>query len=88
MFGLKKLFRVMSIQGILLMFKNILLERGVYIIGRNSRSAYDIIESMTGLIYPLKWELPRILVTSADPELRSRLQVLRESRAHDLLLPG
>lgn len=62
MSGLKKLFRVMSIESILLMFKSILLERGVYMIGRNSRSAYDIIESVTGLIYPLKWELPRILV--------------------------
>lgn len=72
MSGLKKLFRVMSLSSILLLFKSILLERGVYMIGRNSRSAYDIIESVTGLIYPLKWELPRILVGDSDRRATKR----------------
>lgn len=45
----------------MLTFKNLLLGRGLYLIGRNPRSAFDIIESLTGLLYPLKWEHPKIL---------------------------
>lgn len=59
---MKKLFRTMSLESIILVFKNILLEKGLYFIGRNPRTAFDIIEAISSLIYPLKWEFPKILV--------------------------
>lgn len=52
----------MSLDSIMLVFKNILLEKGLYFIGRNPRTAFDIIEAISSLIYPLKWEFPKILV--------------------------
>lgn len=58
---LKRLFRVLSIESIILTFKNLLLGRGLYLLGRNPRTSFDIIESLTGLLYPLKWEHPKIL---------------------------
>lgn len=58
---MKRLFRVLSQESIMLTFKNLLLGRGLYLLGRNPRTAFDIIESLTGLLYPLKWEHPKIL---------------------------
>lgn len=59
--SLKRLFRVLCLDTIILVFKNILLGRGLYVIGRNPRTAFDIIESLCSLLYPLKWEHPKIL---------------------------
>lgn len=64
--SLKRLFRVLSLESVLLVFKSLLLERGVYLIGRNPRTAFDIIEAVSSLIYPLKWELPKILSYEAN----------------------
>lgn len=76
--SLKKLFRTMSLESIILVFKNILLEKGLYFIGRNPRTAFDIIEAISSLIYPLKWEFPKILVDEAN---YSRMrQIIASSR--------
>lgn len=37
--------------------------------GRNPRTAFDIIESLTGLLYPLKWEHPKILSYESSYEI-------------------
>ena len=61
MINLKTLFRVMSISNIVILFKNILLERGIYIICRDPRRAFAVIEAAVSLIYPFRWDLPKIL---------------------------
>lgn len=66
---MKRLFRVLCVDSIILVFKNLLLGRGVYIIGRNPRTAFDIIEALTSLLYPLKWEHPRILSYESKYEI-------------------
>ncbi len=52
---------MLSLNNILLLFKNLLLERGVYIISRDPRRAFGVIEAASSLIYPLRWDLPKIL---------------------------
>ena len=69
MICIKRLFRVLSLETIILAFKTLLLGRGLYILGRNPRTAFDIIESLTGLLYPLKWEHPKILSYESKYEI-------------------
>ena len=51
----------MSISNIVILFKNLLLERGIYIICRDPRRAFAVIEAAVSLIYPFRWDLPKIL---------------------------
>lgn len=60
---------MLSQESIMLTFKNLLLGRGLYLIGRNPRTAFDIIESLSGLLYPLKWEHPKILSYESKYEI-------------------
>lgn len=60
-FSLKTLFRVLSIDSVVQLFVNILLEKGIYFVSQSNRVGFDVIESLLSLIYPFKWELPKIL---------------------------
>lgn len=60
---------MLCLDTIILVFKNLLLGRGLYVIGRNPRTAYDIIESLSSLLYPLKWEHPKILSYESKYEI-------------------
>lgn len=58
--SLKVMFKVLKISSIIEIFKNVLFERGIFLIGKSRSAGFHIIESLTSLIYPLQWNFPKI----------------------------
>ena len=59
--SIKTLFRHLSIASIVKIFKNIILERGIFFVGKSRTVAFDIFESLISFIYPLVWDFPKIV---------------------------
>ena len=54
------MFKVLKIPTIIEIFKNILYERGIFLIGKSRSVGFHIIESLTSLIFPLSWNFAKI----------------------------
>lgn len=57
---LRTLFKVLKIDSVLDVFKNMLFEKGVFFIGKNRVVGFHVIEALSQLLYPFKWILPKI----------------------------
>lgn len=53
--------RLLSLENITGLLKNLLLERGLYLVCCDQSTAFHLVEALTNLLYPLKWELPKIV---------------------------
>ena len=51
--SLRVMFKLLKIDTVVDIFKNILYERGLYLIGKSRCAGFHIIESLTTLLYPL-----------------------------------
>jgi hypothetical protein len=58
--SLKIMFKVLKISTVVDIFKNILFERGLFLIGKCRSIGFHIIEALTSLIFPLNWNFPKI----------------------------
>lgn len=58
--SLKTMFKILKIESIVQIFKNILYEKGIFLIGKNRIVGFHIIESLSQLLFPFKWILPKI----------------------------
>lgn len=58
---LRSLFKSLSIENVLKILKGILLEKGIFFIGNKRSVAFDVVESLTTLIFPLSWEFAKIV---------------------------
>lgn len=57
---LRTLFKVLKVDSVIEIFKNILYEKGIFLIGKNRIIGFHVIEALSQLLYPFKWVLPKI----------------------------
>lgn len=65
---LRNLFRTLSLENIAKMYFAAILENSIYIISNNMALNFDIIETITKLIYPFKWNFPKITNFETCPD--------------------
>jgi len=58
--SLKVLFRTLKISAIIDVIRNLLYEKGIFIIGSNRKVGFHVIEALSSLIFPFKWNFAKI----------------------------
>lgn len=58
--SLKVLFKTLKISTIIDIFRNLLYEKGLFIIGKDRTVGFHVIEALTGLLFPFEWNFAKI----------------------------
>lgn len=67
--SLKTLFKVIKIDTVVEIFKNLIFEKGLFLIGKDRVVGFHIIEALSQLLYPFNWVLPKIASYSLNYNL-------------------